>query len=113
LTEQIFHSALTLITFTEEMKMTNLKTTKPWAIGLLVLALNAGMANVAFAGGTGGDAGTTGGDTGTTAADTATGTTGMGDGVDQDNDWGWIGLLGLLGLLGLKRRDHDTTRTTR
>ncbi|HZV62841.1 MAG TPA: WGxxGxxG family protein [Methylophilaceae bacterium] len=89
--------------------MTDLKTKNPWAIGLLVIALNAAIPNLAFAGGTtGGDAG---GDTaGTTAADT----TGIGDGVDQDNDWGWIGLLGLLGLLGLKRRDPDnTTRTTR
>ena len=35
------------------------------------------------------------------------------DDVDDDMDWGWIGLLGLAGLLGLRRRDHvhrtDTT----
>jgi len=88
--------------------MTDSKTTNPWAIGLLVIALNTAIPNLAFAGGTTGDTAGTAADT--TAADT----TGIGDGVDQDNDWGWIGLLGLLGLLGLKRRDPDnTTRTTR
>lgn len=92
--------------------MTNLKNTNPWAIGLLVLALNTSIPNLAFAGGTTGDtAGTTAGDTATTDVDRDPG---LGDGVDEDNDWGWIGLLGLLGLLGLKRRDNDTTtRTTR
>ncbi|HYD33310.1 MAG TPA: WGxxGxxG family protein [Methylophilaceae bacterium] len=92
--------------------MTDLKTKNPLAIGLLVIALNTAMPNLAFAGGTTGDAGTTAGDT-TTAGDVDM-DPGMGDGVDEENDWGWIGLLGLLGLLGLKRRDNtDTVRTTR
>ena len=34
------------------------------------------------------------------------------DRVDNDMDWGWIGLLGLLGLGGLAGRRHDRiTRT--
>jgi MYXO-CTERM domain-containing protein len=34
--------------------------------------------------------------------------------VDEDRDWGWLGLLGLIGLAGLrrKRRDHDVRRDT-
>ena len=34
--------------------------------------------------------------------------------VDDDRDWGWLGLLGLVGLAGLrrKRHDHDVRRDT-
>jgi len=34
--------------------------------------------------------------------------------VDDDRDWGWLGLLGLIGLAGLrgKRYDHDGRRDT-
>ena len=34
--------------------------------------------------------------------------------VDDDRDWGWLGLLGLIGLAGLrrKRHDHDGRRDT-
>ena len=32
--------------------------------------------------------------------------------VDNDRDWGWLGLLGLAGLLGLKRRRPDSYTTT-
>ena len=32
--------------------------------------------------------------------------------VDNDRDWGWIGLLGLAGLLGLRRRPDRTDYTT-
>ena len=32
------------------------------------------------------------------------------DRVDDDMDWGWIGLLGLLGLGGLAGRRHDRDR---
>ena len=27
--------------------------------------------------------------------------------VDNDTDWGWLGLLGLIGLAGLRRKRHD------
>ena len=35
-------------------------------------------------------------------------------GVDDNRDWGWLGLLGLIGLAGLRRRrhDHDGRRDT-
>ena len=32
--------------------------------------------------------------------------------VDDDKDFGWIGLLGLAGLLGLRRKNDDHIRTT-
>jgi MYXO-CTERM domain-containing protein len=34
--------------------------------------------------------------------------------VDDDRDWGWLGLFGLIGLAGLRRRrhDHDVRRDT-
>ncbi len=32
--------------------------------------------------------------------------------VEDDKDFGWIGLLGLAGLLGLRRKKEDHTRTT-
>jgi MYXO-CTERM domain-containing protein len=34
------------------------------------------------------------------------------DRVDEDMDWGWIGLLGLLGLGGLAGRRHDRVTHT-
>ena len=30
--------------------------------------------------------------------------------VDDDMDWGWIGLLGLAGLFGLRRNDDRRNR---
>ena len=90
--------------------MMNLKTTNPWAVSLLVIALNTAIPNLAFAGGTTGDAA---GTTTTTDVDPDRDLDpGLGDGVDEENEWGWIGLLGLLGLFGLKRRDNDTRTTT-
>ena len=32
--------------------------------------------------------------------------------VEDDKDFGWIGLLGLAGLLGLRRKNDDHVRTT-
>lgn len=32
--------------------------------------------------------------------------------VEEDTDYGWIGLLGLAGLLGLRRKNDDHARTT-
>ncbi|MDB5747920.1 MAG: hypothetical protein JWP72_2768 [Massilia sp.] len=32
--------------------------------------------------------------------------------VDDDKDFGWIGLLGLAGLLGLRRKKEEHNRTT-
>lgn len=32
--------------------------------------------------------------------------------VEDDKDFGWIGLLGLAGLLGLRRKNEDHNRTT-
>jgi MYXO-CTERM domain-containing protein len=34
------------------------------------------------------------------------------DRVDDDMDWGWVGLLGLLGLAGLTGRRHDRVTHT-
>jgi MYXO-CTERM domain-containing protein len=34
------------------------------------------------------------------------------DRIDEDMDWGWIGLLGLLGLGGLAGRRHDRVTHT-
>ena len=54
----------------------------------------------------------------TTAGDTATtsSTTTQTVPVEEDRDFGWIGLLGLAGLLGLRRKKeehiHRTTTTT-
>lgn len=55
---------------------------------------------------------------GTTASGTTTSTSGTPTTtvrrVDDDRDWGWIGLLGLAGLAGLLRKNdrHDINRTT-
>lgn len=46
-----------------------------------------------------------------TATDPATTTTQTVP-VEDDRDFGWIGLLGLAGLLGLRRKNDDHSRTT-
>lgn len=48
----------------------------------------------------------------TTTDPAATTTTTQTVPVEDDKDFGWIGLLGLAGLLGLRRKNDEHVRTT-